>query len=143
MIKIKVKNSGIVKLQSFNDFPDGLLAIGESKKNIPIEIKRFYVINNLFNNKSIRGKHAHKRIEQYIFCLNGKFTLNLDDGKKKQSIVLNKPYYGIKLGAMLWHSMKKFSKNCVILVIADDYYDESDYIRDYDEFLKSVHGAKK
>ena len=136
--KIKVKNSGIVKLKFYDDFPDGNLIIGESKKNVPFNIKRVYYINNLFNKKSIRGKHAHKKLEQIIFCVNGHFTLNLDDGKSKQKITMNDPYVGIRLGPKLWHTMEKFSSDCVILVLADDHYKESDYIRDYDKFLKYI-----
>lgn len=133
--KIKVKNSGIIKLQFFNDFPDGNLVIGEAKKTVPFDIKRIYFINNLFNSESIRGKHAHKKLEQIIFCINGYFTLTLDDGKMKQKILMNDPYYGVRLGPKLWHTMAKFSNDCVILVIANDYFDEDDYIRDYKKFL--------
>lgn len=136
--KINVKNSAIVKLQSYNDFPDGNLIIAEGKKNIPFNIKRVYCINDLFNKQAIRGKHAHKKLEQIIFCLNGHFTLNLDDGKKKQKILMNNPYYGVRLGPKLWHTMSKFSKDCVILVLANNYYKESDYIRNYNDFIKYV-----
>jgi hypothetical protein len=136
--KIKVKNSGVVKLQFYNDFPDGNLFICEAKKNIPFEIKRIYFINSLFNKVAIRGKHAHKKLKQVIFCINGSFVLNLDDGKTKQSILMNNPEYGVKLEARLWHTMTKFSPDCVILVLAADYYKESDYIRDYGEFKKYI-----
>ncbi|MFH0854069.1 MAG: FdtA/QdtA family cupin domain-containing protein [bacterium] len=136
MKKIKVKNSGIIKLKFFNDFPDGNLIIGEAKKSVPFDIKRIYFINNLFNKKSIRGKHAHKKLEQIIFCINGYFTLTLDDGKLKQKILMNTPHYGVRLGPKLWHTMAKFSNDCVILVLANDYFDENDYIRSYEEFLK-------
>ena len=137
-LKIKVKNSGIVKLQSYDDFPDGNLVIAEEKEHIPFEIKRVYYINNLFNNKSIRGRHAHKKLKQIIFCINGHFTLSLDDGKNKQRILMNNPAWGIYLGSKLWHNMDKFSSDCVILVLAGDYYDKQDYIRNYDEFLKYI-----
>lgn len=136
--KIKVKNSGVVKPQFFDDFPDGNLVIGESLKAIPFEIKRLYYINNLFNKKAVRGKHAHKKLEQIIFCINGTFRLCLDDGKTKQNITMDNPYWGVRLGPMLWHTMDKFSKDCVILVVASDYYKESDYIRSYEEFTKNV-----
>ncbi|MCK4539878.1 WxcM-like domain-containing protein [Candidatus Parcubacteria bacterium] len=136
--KIKVKNSGIVKLQFYNDFPDGNLVIAESLKSVPFEIKRIYFVNSLHNQEAIRGKHAHKKLEQYIFCINGKFTLSLDDGTVKQKIRLDSPYYGVRLGPELWHTMIEFSPDCVILVFAGDYYNESDYIRDYDEFLKYI-----
>lgn len=136
--KIKVKYSGVVGAQFYDDFPDGNLVIGESLKNIPFAIKRFYFINNLFNKNAVRGFHAHKKLEQVIFCINGSFTLNLDDGYRKQSIKMDSPYYGIRLGAMLWHTMSKFSADCVILVVASDYYKKSDYIRNYEEFKKII-----
>ena len=134
--KIKVKNSGLIKLKAVNDFPDGNLIIGEALKSIPFKIKRFYLINNLFNKKSIRGKHAHKKLEQVIFCISGYFTLALDDGKNKQRILMNNPTIGVKLGKLLWATMSHFSKDCVILVVANDYYKESDYIRNYNNFIK-------
>lgn len=136
--KINVKNSGIIKLKFFNDFPDGNLIIGESNKSVPFNIKRIYYINNLFNKKAIRGKHAHKKLEQIIFCINGHFTLSLDDGNIKQKILVNNSANGIRLGPKLWHTMEKFSSDCIILVLASDYFKENDYIRDYNKFLKYI-----
>ena len=138
MIKLKVKNSGIVKLQNFDDPPDGYLYIGTVKKEIPFAIKRIYYINKLANKIAIRGKHAHKKLQQIIFCINGKFTLNLDDGNTKQSIRMTNPGLGIILGPLLWHTMTKFTKDCVILVLADDDYKKEDYVRDYTEFTKLI-----
>jgi dTDP-4-dehydrorhamnose 3,5-epimerase-like enzyme len=137
-MKIKVKNSGIIRLQVFDDFPDGTLVIGEAGENVPFDIKRIYYITNLSNPKAIRGKHAHKKLEQYIFCLSGSFRLHLDDGETKQNITLDSPNCGIRLGPKLWHTMTKFSRDCVILVLASDYYDERDYIRNYEEFLEYI-----
>lgn len=141
--RIKVKNSGIIKLELHHDFPDGDLIIGEVKKNIPFVIKRVYFINNLFNKKAIRGHHAHKQLEQVIFCINGSFVLGLDDGKNKQKILLNNPANGVILGRLLWHTMEKFSTDCVILVLASDYYDEHDYLRNYDEFIQCINNIKE
>lgn len=136
--KIRVENSGIVKFQFFNDFPDGNLVIIEEGKNISFPIKRVYFINNLFNPKAIRGLHAHKKLEQVLFCVNGSFVLTLDDGKNKQKITVNDPYYGVRLGPKLWHTMNRFSKDCVILVLASDYFKASDYIRNYEKFIEYV-----
>ena len=135
-MKIKVKNSGVINLQHFDD-KDGVLTIGESNKSVPFNIKRIYYINKLGKSK-VRGKHAHKKLEQIIFCINGSFRLDLDDGKKKQSVKMSDPYLGIRLGPMLWHEMTDFSKDCVILVLANNFYNEKDYIRDYDEFKKRL-----
>jgi hypothetical protein len=135
---LKVKNSELVKLQYFDDFPDGILVIGESLKTVPFEIKRIYYITNLSNPKAVRGKHAHKSLEQYLFCVSGSFHLHIDDGVQKQNILLDNPYRGIKLGPRVWRTMSKFSRDCVILVLASDYYDEHDYIRDYSEFKEYI-----
>ena len=137
-IEILVKNSGVIKLQFFNDEPDGNLVIAESMKSVPVDIKRVYFINNLHRFRSVRGKHAHKKLEQYIFCVNGSFKIKLDDGTNKQEIVMNDPYIGIRLGPKLWHEMTSFSKDCVILVLASDYFDEADYFRNYEDFIKSI-----
>jgi len=99
-------------------------------------------INSLFNKKAHRGHHAHKKLEQVIFCINGSFVLRLDDGVRKQSLLMNDPCLGVKLGPKLWHTMEKFSSDCVILVLADDYYQESDYIRDYDAFKAYLKKSK-
>lgn len=138
-MKIKVKNSGIVKLKTIIDKDgDGDMFIAEVTKNIPFKIKRVFFINSPKRRKSIRGKHAHKKFNQAIFCVNGSFVLNLDDGRVKQRICMNDPSVGILLGPMLWHTMTDISKDCNILVLADDFYHEDDYIRDYNKFLRYV-----
>lgn len=133
---IKIKNVKLIKLQYFDDTPDGFLVIGESEKSIPFSIKRIYYINQLFNHQAVRGKHAHKNLQQILFCLNGSFTLSLNDGEEKQQFKLDNPYIGLKIGKMVWLEMNKFSSGCVILVLADDYYKEADYIRNYRDFLR-------
>jgi hypothetical protein len=133
-LKLAVKNSGLLALKFFKDLPDGNLFIAEAREQVPFDIKRVYFINTLANPKAIRGKHAHHTLQQGIFCINGSFTLSLDDGKKKQRILLNDPSCGVLLGPMLWHTMSSFSYDCVILVLASAGFDETDYIRDYDQF---------
>jgi SAM-dependent methyltransferase len=127
-----------INLQSFCDRPDGHLFIGEEKKNIPFAIKRFYFINQLSDPKAVRGMHAHKKLEQIILCINGSFDLHLDDGRRKWKIVMKDPAVGICLKSKVWHTMTNFSRDCVILVVANDYYDEKDYIRNYEEFLEYI-----
>lgn len=137
-LEIKVKHSSVIKLQYFDDHADGNLVIAESQRSVPFDIKRVYYITNLGNKAAIRGKHAHKQLEQYIFCVSGSFKLSLDDGTNKQDLILDSPYYGIRLGAKLWHEMSSFSNDCVILVFCSDYFKEDDYIRDYNEFLNYI-----
>lgn len=132
---IIVQNSGYVYLNMIHDERDGNLVILEALRDVPFEIKRLYYITNLENSVSVRGKHAHRELEQIIFCVQGSFTLGLDDGKSKQKILMNKVNVGVRLGKMLWHTMEDFSDGCVLLVVASDYYKETDYIRDYDNFL--------
>lgn len=136
--EIRVRNSGVVLLQFFDDGKDGKLVIAEGTRSVPFEIKRVYYITGFENSKAVRGKHAHKQLEQYIFCVHGRFDLELDDGETKQRITMDNPYYGVRLGPKLWHTMSNFSDDCVILVLASDYYDEGDYIRDYGQFLEFI-----
>lgn len=136
-MEIKVKNSKLIKIQSFNS-ENGNLFIAEHNNNIPFTPKRVYFTNNLSKKSEPRGNHAHKKFEQIIFCTNGSFTLKLDDGKNRQTIILDDPSTGVYLGPKLWHSMENFSDNCVILVLAKDYYNEDDYLRDYEDFLEYI-----
>lgn len=139
MHRLKVKHSGIVRLNKIIDKDgDGDMFIAEAAKNIPFKIKRVFFINSPKRRKSIRGQHAHKKFNQAIFCVNGSFVLNLDDGYAKQRILMKDPSVGVLLGPELWHTMTNISKDCNILVLADDFYHESDYIRNYDEFLQYV-----
>jgi hypothetical protein len=133
---IIVRNSGYIELRLLRDDRDGNLVVLEGIRDVPFEVKRLYYITNLENSVSIRGKHAHRNLEQVIFCIQGSFTLGLDDGNIQQKILMNKVNVGVRLGKMLWHTMEDFSSGCVLLVVASDYYNESDYIRDYEEFLQ-------
>ena len=142
MQEINVKNSGYIELPRVVDERDGVLSIMEGNKDIPFDIRRVYYINHLENLQSIRGKHAHKTLEQVIFCINGSFVLSLDDGQNKQDIHMWRDNIGVILGTGLWHEMHSFSSGCILLIVASDYYDEADYIRNYDDFLK-LYGAEK
>ena len=133
-----VDEKDIVKLKAFIDPSRGNLFFGEAKKHVPIVIKRFYFITKSPNRKTVRGMHAHKTLEQVFFCISGSFELYLDDGKKKQKIVMNEPSTGVRVRKMVWHHMTEFSPDCVIFVVASNYHKESDYIRDYGEFLRRI-----
>ncbi|EQA47320.1 WxcM-like protein [Leptospira broomii serovar Hurstbridge str. 5399] len=132
---IIVSNSGYIFLKNMGGGPSGNLVVLEGEREIPFLIKRVYYITKIENSTNIRGKHAHRSLEQVIFCVNGSFTLELDDGRKRQDIIMNRENIGVRLGPMLWHTMRDFSADCVILVVASDYYSETDYIRNYDEFI--------
>ena len=139
---IITKNCSYIQLPKIVDGIDGCISVAESHKHVPFAIKRVYYIYNLGNENAIRGKHAHKTLEQVLFCVSGGFLLTLDDGINKQEVFLDQPDKGVYLGTYLWHTMTKFSKNCVLLVLASDFFSEADYIRDYDQFLEII-GKKK
>jgi hypothetical protein len=141
-LKIRVRHSGLIRLQRFGDLPDGNLFIAEAGRQVPFDIKRVYFINTLANREAVRGKHAHRRLEQAIFCINGSFTLHLDDGRTSQRILLNDPSCGVRLGPLLWHTMSGFTYDCVILVLASAWFEPSDYIRDHGEFVRAARAAR-
>ena len=142
-MKIKVNNCKQIELSQIVDKKDGVLSIAEQEKEIPFSIKRVYYIYGLKSGDAVRGLHAHKNLEQALFCINGSFKFMADDGKEKQYFFINNPNQGIFIGKELWHTMFEFSKDCIILVLASDYYDESDYIRDYDDFIKYIESIKE
>ena len=124
------------KFQSHGDNRGQLIAIEECK-DIPFDIKRVYYMYDTVN-ETIRGKHAHKSLEQILICTSGSCKILLDDGKNKKIVELNKPYEGIYISNAIWREMYDFSRDAVLMVLASNYYDESDYIRDYNEFLLYV-----
>lgn len=123
----------LIKFNSISDNRGSLISI-EANKNIPFEIKRVYYIFNLRN--SARGFHAHKQLRQFFICLSGSCTIKIDTGINVNETNLSSPEVGILIEPMEWHEMYNFSTDCLIMVLANDVYDESDYIRNYDEFLR-------
>lgn len=115
----------------------GELAAIESEKIIPFPIRRVYYLFGTKDGVS-RGHHAHRALEQVAICVSGKCRIVLDDGKTKEAVWLDKPEKGLYIEKMIWREMYDFSSDCVLLVLANAHYDESDYIRGYDEFLKAV-----
>ncbi len=126
-----------IKLLNFDIKGDerGSLIALEEYRNIPFEIKRVYYI---FDTKEgvVRGKHAHKNLQQVLICVKGSCKILLDNGKERKVITLDSPDKGLYIGSFVWREMYDFSPDCVLMVLADKYYDEEDYIRDYKEFLK-------
>ncbi|MBO5372854.1 MAG: WxcM-like domain-containing protein [Lachnospiraceae bacterium] len=115
----------------------GQLVALEAQKEIPFEIKRVYYIYDTLTGVR-RGFHAHKQLKQLLICVSGSCKILLDDGTDKEIVTLNKPYEGIFVQSNMWREMYDFSPDAVLLVLASEMYDESDYIRDYDQFLEYV-----
>lgn len=125
------------KILNFNIKSDdrGSLIALENLKNIPFEIKRVYYI---FDTKPEfdRGGHAHTNLEQVLIMMDGACEVVLDNGRRIQSVLLNRPNSGLYIGKNIWREMKNFSYGAKLLVLASDFYDEKEYIRDYNEFLR-------
>lgn len=126
----------LIDLPSLGDQRGELVAI-ESNQSIPFEIKRLYYIFNTTNQS--RGFHAHIDLKQIAVCVKGSCRFILDNGHTREEVTLNSPTQGLYIDALTWREMHDFSEDCVLLVLASQHYDESDYIRDYQEFLKEVH----
>ena len=129
----------LMNLKVMGDERGKLVAL-ESNRNIPFEIKRVYYIFDTLP-EQVRGKHAHKNLEQLIVAIDGACEFVLDDGKERKSIWLNRPDVGLYIGKNIWREMRNFSYGCKLMVIASEYYEEKEYIRDYDEFLKEVNNG--
>ena len=123
----------IINFDTKGDERGSLISL-EGNKNIPFDIKRVYYI---FGTKegSRRGFHAHKKLKQVLVCVAGSCKILLDDGKSKQDISLDNPNKGLLIESMIWREMFDFSPDCVLMVLANEVYDESDYFRDYQQFL--------
>lgn len=126
----------ILNLQSFGDERGSLISL-EGNKNIPFNIKRVYYIYDTTPGID-RGKHAHKNLEQIIVCLHGSCNFVLDDGINKEIVELNRPDKALYIGKNMWREMTNFSYGCILMVLASEYYDNKEYIRDYNEFLKQI-----
>ena len=115
----------------------GMLVALEEYNDIPFEIKRVYYMYNTKENIR-RGFHAHKSLEQILVCIHGTCKILLDNGYEKKIVYLEKPYEGLYVSNETWREMYDFSPDAVLLVLASDIYKEEDYIRNYDEFKKTV-----
>ncbi len=125
-----------IKLPIIHDARGNLTFI-ENNRHIPFEIKRVYYLYDVPGG-SERAGHAHKELYQLMIAMSGSFDVHLDDGKTKMTHHLNRSYEGLLIPPMHWRVLDNFSSGAVCLVLANDYYNESDYFRDYEEFLKHL-----
>lgn len=122
------------ELKVLGDHRGKLVAI-ESGQQVPFEIKRvFYIYGTQADIP--RGEHAHYETKQFLIAVNGKCKVTLDDGLSQTTYNLDVTNLGLFQDAMVWGKMHDFSEDCVLLVLASEHYDENDYIRDYQDFLK-------
>ena len=118
------------------DYEGNLVPI-EGNQDIPFDIKRVYYIWGT-DREAVRGHHAHRKLEQVIICVSGNCDFILDDGQTREKVHLFSPNQGLYLKHNVWREFTNFSKDCIIMVLASEHYDESDYIRNYDVFKKEV-----
>lgn len=126
----------LINFEVMGDETGSLVAI-EGMGNIPFEVKRVYYIFGTTSN-AVRGKHAHRNLQQLIFCPVGSCEFTLDDGVERRTVRLQMPNQGLYIKGNIWREFSAFSPDCVVMVLASAIFDESDYIRDYQEFLKEV-----
>jgi len=117
--------------------PAGSIVVAHGERDVPFAIRRIYFLYGVPADQ-MRGRHAHKTLTQIAVCVRGSCRFCLDDGHERTELVLSKPYEGLVIRPMMWREMSDFSEDCVLLVLASDAYDESDYIRDYEEFKNAV-----
>lgn len=129
-------NYKLINMEVFGDERGKLVSL-EENKNIPFDIKRVYYIYDTLPDQ-IRGKHAHRNLEQVIVAIDGACQFVLDDGKTRESVWLNRPDVGLYIGKNMWREMHNFSYGCKLMIIASTYYDEKEYIRDYEEFKEII-----
>lgn len=126
-----------IDFQILGDDRGSLVAL-ERDKALPFDIKRIYYIYRTAEGVS-RGFHAHRNLKQVAICVAGRCRMVLDNGLTKEDAWLDSPTKGILIESMVWREMHDFSPDCVLLVLASEHYDESDYIRSYEQFLEATH----
>jgi len=135
-LNVSIERARIIELPKIHD-PRGNLTFIEGGHHIPFEIKRVYYLYDVPGGES-RAGHAHKTLEQLMIAMSGSFDVTLDDGKDRRKYHLNRSYIGLFIPNMLWREIDNFSSGAVCMVLASDFYDESDYHREYEQFLKAA-----
>ena len=128
-----------IKIINFEEHGDdrGTLIALEQNKNIPFDIKRVYYMYGTGEGVR-RGYHAHKCLKQVLICVHGSCKILLDNGMEKEDVLLDNPNKGLFIDSAVWREMFDFSEDAVLMVLASELYDESDYIKNYDDFKKYV-----
>ena len=128
-----VKGVKVHQLPKIEDLR-GNLSFGEAQRQVPFEVKRYFLTFDVVN-EEVRGEHAHRTLEQFLICVHGRLHLLADDGQNREEFVLDQPDVGLYLPRMTWGVQYRFSPGAVLLALCSDYYDPTDYIRDYAEFI--------
>ena len=124
----------IINLPKITD-PRGNLTVAEGMKDVPFSVARVCWVYDVPAGES-RGGHAHRRCREFIVAVSGSFTVTLDDGRERTTVLLNHPYQGLLVETGVWRTLDDYSSGAVCLVLASDPFCEEDYIRDYDDFKR-------
>ena len=138
---MRIANCHLIDLPKIED-QRGNLTFIEGTRHVPFDIKRIYYLYDVPGGSS-RGGHAHRELKQVLIAMSGSFDVILDAGHGKQRFHLNRSYYGLYVPPMVWRELDNFSSGSVALALASENFDESEYIRDYDGFLREVRSASK
>jgi hypothetical protein len=133
---MNVEQCRLIELPKVSD-PRGNLTFVESGRHIPFEIKRVYYLYDVPGG-AMRAAHGHKALSQLMIAMSGSFDVTLDDGRNKRKFHLNRSYFGLYIPPMIWRDLDNFSSGSVCMVLASEHYDEADYFRDYQQFLKAT-----
>ena len=136
MQPITVYDCSIIRLPQINNRAGNITPVNGSIE-LPFEIKRVFYIYDIPGGED-RGAHAHKECHQFLVAASGSFEVELDDGKVKRTVMLNRPYFGLHVPPGIWAAEKSFSSGAVCLVLTSHKYDEKDYIREYSDYIKHV-----
>ena len=123
----------IIDLRKITDSTRGSLTVVEQEQDIHFEIKRVYWIYDVPSGES-RGGHAHTRLQQLLVPVSGSFKVVLDNGRQTKEVLLNHPWQGLLIVSGVWRTLEDFSSGAVCMCLASDHYEESEYIREYDDF---------
>ena len=134
-----IQDCRLIELPRVTD-PRGNLTFIEGGNHLPFEIKRVYYLYDVPGGAT-RAGHGHKTLEQLMIAMSGSFDVELDDGRAKKKYHLNRSYYGLYVPSMIWREIDNFSSGSVCLVLASELFNESDYYRDHQEFLRAVKGG--
>ena len=133
---MNIPEGKIIELTKITD-PRGNLTFAESIRHIPFEVKRVYWVYDVPSGEN-RGGHAHKKCREFIIAVSGSFTVTLDNGHNSKTYLLNHPYQGLLVETGTWRTLNDFSSGSVCLVLASDFFEESDYIREYEDYLEYI-----
>lgn len=141
IVNFDIASCSLIDLPKISD-PRGNLTFVESSNHIPFDIQRVYYLYDVPGGAQ-RGGHAHKELSQVIIAIAGSFDVTIDDGVSRRCIHLNRSYSGLYLCPMIWRELDNFSSGSVCMVLASNFYDESDYYRDYSSFVSDKFNRKQ